>query len=218
MVEKNHVTPWVLESFPSLGLALKVPHPDWVKNQYEKAKDHGEEIEFPFWTRIWPASVALSEYISENLPMFHRQKVLELGAGIGLPSFVAATQADHVIVTDFLPEIRSWLDMNIQFMGRKNMESLIVDWTKIPPDISADIILMSDLNYAPEQFSGLHEQINRFMESGSTVLLSSPHRLAGRTFLSEWINSGRHRETREIQMKTNIQSIDEKITILLLKK
>lgn len=218
MVDKADAIPWILESFPSPGIELKIPHPDWVKNQYEYAKLNGEEIEFPFWTRVWPASVALSAYIAENLPIFHQQQVLELGAGIGLPSFVAAQQAEHVLVTDYLPEITTWLDMNIEYVGRKNMVSRVVDWTQIPRDISADIILMSDLNYAPEQFSILHEQINRFIESGSTVLLSSPHRFAGRNFLSEWMNYSRHQETREVKMRTNIQSMDEKITILLLRK
>lgn len=216
-METNDEKSCKVESFPVLGLQLKVPHPLAVKEKYRAAQQSGKPMDFPYWTRIWPSAVALSEYILENKEMFQNQRVLELGAGIGLPSFVAARYASSVIVSDYLPEIKEWLDLNIGCLGIKNMESRQLDWRQLSTDINADLVLLSDLNYEPAQFPALRELINRFLESGASILISSPHRLAGRSFLSEWMKRCKYHDIRETQNSPDVQPPSEKITILHLK-
>lgn len=217
-METNDEKFFRVESFPALGLQLKVPDPHSVKEKYRAAQQSGKPMDFPYWTKIWPSAVALSEYILENKEMFRNQRVLELGAGIGLPSFVAARYASSLIVSDYLPEIKEWLDLNIRSLEIKNMGSRQLDWSRLPIDINTDLVLMSDLNYEPAQFPALRELINRFLQSGAAILISSPHRLAGRSFLSEWMKRCKHQETREIQNSSAVQPSTEKITILLLKE
>lgn len=217
-MESTDERSWKAASFPDLGLQLKVPDPYGVKEKYRAAQQSGKPMDFPYWTRIWPSAVALSEYILENREMFRNQRVLELGAGIGLPSFVAARYASSVIASDYLPEIKEWLDFNIASLGIKNMESRQLDWTGLSQDIQADLVLMSDLNYEPAQFPALRELINRFLQAGAAILISSPHRLAGRSFLSEWMKRCQHQEIREVQNPHDVQPSGEKITILLLKE
>ena len=217
-MKNNADQSWKVESFPALGLQLKVPNPRVVKEKYRAAQQSGQPMDFPYWTRIWPSSLALSAFILENKGMFRNQRVLELGAGIGLPSFVAARYASSVTASDYLPEIKEWLDLNIEFLGIKNMESRQLDWTRLPQDIRADLLLMSDLNYEPAQFPVLRELINRFLLSGAAILISSPHRLAGRSFLSECLKRSRHHEIREVQSAPERPHSTEEITILLIQE
>lgn len=58
----------------------------------------------PFWARPWPSGIALASYILENPHLVAGKRILELGAGVGLPSLAAALcGATEVVVTDREP-------------------------------------------------------------------------------------------------------------------
>src|SRR5688500_1674147 len=45
----------------------------------------------PYGVALWPASIALAHEVITRAVEFHGKRVLELGAGTGLPGIVAAT-------------------------------------------------------------------------------------------------------------------------------
>ena len=51
------------------------------------------------------------------------------------------------------------------------------DWNHFPEDIEAETVLLSDINYAPDQFEPLLALIRKFLEQGSTIVLSTPQRI-----------------------------------------
>ena len=82
------------------GIKLLIPDPADVKSDYEEKLKAFEKPVFPFWTRIWPAALAMSAYLMEESNWIANKHVLELGAGIGLPSFTAARFAKSVVISD----------------------------------------------------------------------------------------------------------------------
>ncbi len=112
------------------------------------------------------------------------KKVLELAAGLGLPSLFASQYAASVLCSDYNQEAVRFIKENIGLNGISNMTASIINWTKIPEDIDSEVILMSDVNYDPEDFENLLQLILLFLSKGKTILLSTPQRLVGKAFIT----------------------------------
>ena len=79
----------------------------------------------------------------------------------------------------------------------QNLKCRLIDWNSIDALISADVLLLSDINYAPVAFDQLFEVIKSFLQKGCTILLSTPQRLSAKSFLerlSGWCIAEEERE------------------------
>ena len=159
------------------GLALYVPDPELVKTTYEQLFAKDKNTPFPFWAQVWPAAKALSSFLKTEPQLIAGKKVFELGAGIGLPSFSMTVHASEMIISDHAPEAVSLIEKNIQFLGLKNVKAMNLDWNHFSDNIRAEIILLSDINYAPDQFVPLLALIRKCIGQGSTIILSTPQRI-----------------------------------------
>lgn len=167
-----------------LGLDLLVPIEQEVKLHYQQQQLNGNSIPFPFWTRLWASSVALSSYIIKNSFLLQDKRVFEAGAGLALPSFIASKYAAHVTCSDYLKEIVDLMNRNIQHLSISNIEAKIYDWHHSNADINADVLLLSDVNYHPDSFEPLKNLVESFLsQPGKIILLSTPQRLAGKEFI-----------------------------------
>jgi len=161
-------------------LELLIPNAKEVQRMYE---ENGNVESFPFWSRIWPASSALATWLSERPEVSSGMRVLELGAGIGLPSFVAARWAKFVVASDVAPDAIDWMKENIRRAGAGNMLCRKIDWTKdeLP---EADLILLSDVGYHEKDFEPLRALIFSFVHGGAKVLLAVPARMISAAFIA----------------------------------
>ena len=66
-------------------ILLRIPDPEYVKQKYEDTRTIHPDEPFPYWTRLWPSSIALSEFITDNRDYVRNKSVLEIGGGLGLP-------------------------------------------------------------------------------------------------------------------------------------
>src|SRR5690349_17663578 len=85
-------------------LKLCVPDAGYVQRLYRGQKHNNPKTPFPYWTQVWPAALAMAEFIVYHPAYVQNKKVLELAAGLGLPSLVAARWADEVFCSDYLPD------------------------------------------------------------------------------------------------------------------
>jgi predicted nicotinamide N-methyase len=164
--------------FHALGINLSLPDPDQVRAAYES----GERTEFPYWSKIWASSLALAGWLKEEPQIIAGKNILEIGAGIGLPSFIASSFASSVIISDHIPEAIDWIDHNISNLRLQHVESGLVDW-KLRPLPVADVILLSDIGYEEEDFPDIRNMIRQYIMSGSLILLSVPFRMISADFL-----------------------------------
>ncbi len=160
----------------------------WVPDQIELQSSYQQQEQttaFPYWAKLWPAAVALSTFILDNPELIKNKVVLELAAGLGLPSLVASEFASSIIYSDYDSQAVAFIEDNIVLNGIQNMVAAEINWTCLPADLSCDLLLLSDINYDPKEFSVLFELIKTFLEKGITILLSTPQRLAGRDFIEQ---------------------------------
>jgi predicted nicotinamide N-methyase len=111
------------------------------------------------------------------------KKMLEVGAGVGLPSFAIAHLAREVIVTDHAAEAVALINKNITHLCISNMKSMCLDWNDFPDTISADTILLSDVNYAPGAFGPLLTLIGKLMDDGAVIIIATPERIMAAPFV-----------------------------------
>ncbi len=167
-----------------VGLSLYMPDPELVKPVYEEMLAKDATTPFPFWARIWPSAIAITAFLKTETNWIEGKRVLELGAGIGLPSFVMAGYAAELIISDHANEAVRLIEKNIHYTGLQHVKAMQLDWNDFPDDITAEILLLSDINYADDQFEPLLILIRKFLEQGSTILLSTPHRINVNPFVT----------------------------------
>ena len=167
--------PVILEQI-SPEISLWIPDTKAVKIQYEYLKTQELNIDFPFWAKIWGSSKAMVSFLHEEPHWIENKQVLEIGAGIGFPSFSIAHKATNVIISDYNIEAVSLAQKNIQHLSIPNAAATMLDWNHIPSELFANTILLSDVNYNPTDFNSLVDSITRFINMGSTIVLATPNR------------------------------------------
>ena len=193
-------------------LNLWTPNLEQIKVTYEQEIKNQPATPFPFWAKLWPASIALTDFLQSNIHWVENKKILEIGAGIGLPSFSIATLAKEVIISDHAADAIVLINKNIHHLQLTNTSAACLDWNHFPNDINADTILLSDVNYAPEQFEQLLNLLKRFIAEGSTIILATPQRIMGVPFITslKFYITGSH----VFSVKDNEQQIDISILVL----
>lgn len=165
-------------------LSLYIPKQDEIKASFEEllAKDPREA--FPFWAKIWPSSIGLAEFLLANLNWIKDKHVLEIGAGIGMPSFNIADKVKELIISDHNIDAVTCIEKNIDHLGLQNTIAMQLDWNNFPEHVSADTLLLSDINYAPDQFESLLKLARGLLNKGTIIILSTPQRIMGNAFIS----------------------------------
>jgi predicted nicotinamide N-methyase len=166
--------------FNNRELLLAIPQEKALKEWYEQNK---ATHSFPFWAKVWPAAKALAQFISSNHELVAGKKVLEIAGGLGLPSLVAAKFSREVICTDAIKEAISFINSSIKLNSLINITAKVYNWNESATSSNADVLLMSDVNYNPDDFPQLFAFIQAQMQKPITILLSTPQRLMAKPFI-----------------------------------
>jgi len=176
--------PLILNSF-SADLKLYIPDPLFIKPTYERLCLNDSSTLFPFWAKLWPSAMALSLFLEQNLDLINNKRVLEIGAGIGLPSFSIAKHAADLTITDYAEDAVVLMQKNIEYVGFKNIKAVMADWNSFPLSIDAEVVLLSDTNYAPSEFESLIKLIQDFIHKGATIIIATPERITASPFIDQ---------------------------------
>lgn len=194
-------------SLQGSDVQLFVPNPHAVEEAYRRG-----EISFPYWSKIWPAAIAMSEYLMLHPELLTNKTVLELGAGLGLPSLVASRYASSVICTDHAPEAIDFARLSAEKNGLTNFHAAVLDWNDLPEEIQPDVVLLSDINYEPEAFAALKKLVQRFLAKGSTILLTTPQRLMAKPIIEQLLPFSIHQQ----EIQTLIEGTVNPISLLIM--
>ena len=164
------------------NLEIHIPDPGRIKLTYTLLLEKDQSVQFPFWAKIWPSAVAMSAFLTAEPQWTKDKRVLEIGAGIGLPSLIMAHHARETIISDHNSDAVELIRKNIAFAGLKNVRALCLDWNHFPDDLESDTVLLSDINYAPDQFAPLLKLIRQYLQQGAAVIISTPRRITASSF------------------------------------
>ena len=130
----------------------------------------------PYGVALWPAAIALANDVASRADGFRGKRVLELGAGTGLPGIVAASLGERVVQTDRHEMPMSICRRNGQLNGAAAIEYRLADWTEWSDGGRYDWIIGSDILYGETMHPFLRAIFERNLAPGGRVLLSDPFR------------------------------------------
>jgi len=159
------------------GREWTVLHTDAVLTHADEAHFLGEgNTRLPYGVVLWPAAIALAHDVAARADALRGGRVLELGAGTGLPGIVAASLGARVVQTD-----RHELAMSVcKRNGERNridtIEYRLADWTSWDDTGRYEWILGSDILYGETMHPHLRRILDANLAPGGRVLLSDPFR------------------------------------------
>ena len=163
--------------------AIYTPLYDQVQDIYASLLKLDPTTPFPFWAKLWPSSIALLDILKTHPHLIQNKHVLEIGAGIGLPSLMMAPFTKSIQISDHDLEAVALLKKNIEYLQLQNAEALQLDWKNVPKNMNPDVVILSDVNYDPTQFDPLVALIDKFIKQGCTIILSTPQRIMASPFV-----------------------------------
>ena len=174
------MTPEYVEETVELGgHSLTIVRPASADELIDEEAFDEEEF-LPYWAELWPSGIALAGAVGAL--DLRGSRVLELGAGLGLPALVAALRGAEVLATDWakdavdllrLNAVRNHVTLRVERVRWDDPEPLLVQapWP---------LVLGADLLYEQRNADQLLELLPRL---GADVLLAEPGRPFARGFL-----------------------------------
>ena len=139
------------------------------------ATRNGQELDLPFWAKIWPTSILLSHVLSSSYAV-NDLDVLEIGAGVGVCGLVAALQGARVVITDYHPDALLFARINVLKNSLQNQVHLAAaDFTVDSLDRRFQRIIGSEVLYREESYAPLVAFLQNHLQPGGEILLAKSH-------------------------------------------
>lgn len=135
----------------------------------------GDQPRLPYGIALWPAAIALAHDLAAR--SMQGVRVLELGAGTGLPGIVAAALGARVVQTDRNAAALVVCRRNAARNGVA-LEQRAADWTAWTDAGTYDYIIGSDILYGESVHPQLRHIFDTNLAPGGRLLLSDPLRPA----------------------------------------
>ncbi len=184
--------------FADRTVQLYVPNIPAIKQWYHLQKINEVSTPFPYWAKVWPSAIALCTFLVQRPQFIEQKNVLEVAAGLGLPSLLAAKYATNVICTDYVQEPLDMVQQSIEANALQNISCSIFNWNHLPQKIDTDVVLLSDINYEPVAFDALHNMIDFFLQKQKTILIATPQRLMAKLFVEKLEPYTQRQETIDV--------------------
>jgi len=105
------------------------------------------------------------------------KRILEIGCGMALTSLLLNEKEADITATDYHPEVKLFLDRNIQLNSGRQIDFERVDWADDTSELGLfDLIIGSDLLYEDVHVSLLAQFIERHTLPKSEIIIVDPGR------------------------------------------
>lgn len=173
----------------------------------------------PYWAELWPCALATAQFIHEHEYYFRCKSIIEIGAGLGLPSIVASTMAKHIDCTDYIEEAVAFAKQNylLNYNNTELISFYTYDWRDIKSISKCyDIVIASDVAYERKMISDLDLCFNRLSNNNSKIILAEPRRDMAKEYLKqlEVTNRIEHRKTYTIELRGSKTLVDIYVLVI----
>jgi 2-polyprenyl-3-methyl-5-hydroxy-6-metoxy-1,4-benzoquinol methylase len=134
--------------------------------------------DFPLWAKIWKASWVLSAYLADLSPDANK-RLLEIGAGAGLVSIVAANFGHQITMTEYNPDALNFARANAFLNNCPDLPIEKLDWNLSRPAHQYDMIVAAEVTYKKDNFIPLTRFFKSHLKPGGEIILASEIRKSG---------------------------------------
>ncbi|NNF97753.1 MAG: methyltransferase [Desulfobacteraceae bacterium] len=166
--------------------------------------------DFPLWAKMWEASVILSNFLSK-MPALPDEKMLELGAGLGVVGIVAAAFGHKVTMTEYNTDALNFAHANAELNNSENITIAALDWNNPAVDGEFDVIIGSEITFNKNNFNNIYKLLRRYLKSDGRAILAEGMRASGLEFYK---TMSAHFDIKA--RKTIMRSADQEIPNVLM--
>ena len=101
-----------------------------MESLWEAMTDLDEDERLPYWTELWPSSLALAEWLLVQRERIAGQPCLDLGCGIGFTALVGQWLGARVLGMDYIPEALHFARRNAVHNALPQPGWVVMDWRR----------------------------------------------------------------------------------------
>jgi len=167
--------------------------------------------EFPLWAKIWQASWVLADYLAA-IPVAAKKQFLELGAGVGLVSIVAASFGHRITMSEYNDDALQFARANAHINDCPGLPVVELDWNRLQLPGCFDYIVASEVIYKKDDCRPLMKLLKTVLKPDGEVILAGEMRKSSMDFYTEFESSFNIKVQKKI-----LRSADEEISIYLFR-
>lgn len=127
---------------------------------------------FPYWIKVWEAALVLADFMAAQPPE-PDGRILELGAGLGLPGLAAAAAGHRVTLSDYAAHILDFQRVSAAANGvADRVEHLRLDWFKPPELPRFTTIIGAEILFREDFFDPLLAIMTQCLAPGGSIYLA----------------------------------------------
>lgn len=173
---------------PHQRLTVRAAGRDWVlerpadlESLWQAMDDSDPEAEehIPYWVELWPATLALCDWLARQ--DLAGRRCLDLGCGLGLSALVASSLGARVTGMDYERDALYFAARNARLNAVPQPLWLCMDWNR--PGFAPgafDLIWGGDVFYENRFFEPLEKLLLRCLAPGGKVWFGDPERSVSR--------------------------------------
>jgi predicted nicotinamide N-methyase len=167
----------VTETVQIADLRFAITRPRSAEDLIDEA-EYADDERLPYWADLWPSGRVLATYLAEQ--DLTGRRILEVGAGLSLPSMVAMARGASPLATDWYPQSLEFARANAHVAGLGELPTMQVDWSSPPEALfeagSFDLVIGADVAYERRHASQLGALLARVTTVATKVLIADPRR------------------------------------------
>ena len=167
-----------LSEIGEVSIVCKTKRDISVETPLDKRDD--ESLGWGYWDRIWPSSMAFSEYLIHQFfpSKLIGTKVLEIGCGVGIPGVVAAQLGAFTMFSDMVPVTLEAVKETCQLNHISHFDTCILDWSeKIELKERYDVVLGCEVFYDEVILADISHVLEQVLAPGGKAIFCDPNRL-----------------------------------------
>ena len=143
--------------------------------------------DFPLWSKIWEASIILSDYLS-GIPVDPEKRFLEIGCGMGVVGVVASAFGHRVTMTEYNPDALNFARANASANlspDDAGLEITELDWGKPRLEGLFDYIIGSEVIYKEKDYEPILKLFNTYLKPSGEIIVAEGIRKTSMEFFRQ---------------------------------
>ena len=140
-----------------------------------------KDEQMPYWAEIWPSAITLSSFIADELSL-EGLRVVEIGAGVGMASVVAAWKGASVLTTDYSLEALRFARYNA-LKNSVTLECERLDWRLVQCSEQFELLFAADVLYERVNLLPIVTAIDKLLKPDGAAYIADPRRRLAEQFL-----------------------------------
>lgn len=157
------------------------------------SSDFEDDERLPYWTELWPSSVALAEWLHSQQQSLVGKNCLDLGCGLGLTAMVGQWLGAKVLAMDYEYDALRFARKNAALNDVPQPLWAVMDWRRpaVAPGSMARI-WGGDIMYEARFVKPVLDFLEYALAPGGRAWLAEPCRSVYEAFRAGFLNRGWH--------------------------